>query len=1049
MRNYNHFGRAVLRTPLYSFSTLDSFGESEDSLKLFFSSNIVLESLYLASPQMHQQCVSWINNELEEGRDKKKLIASLLKYAIRMTSRATPFGLFANCSVVKIQPNLNDIYINDPIKIQRHSRLDMRFLCSLAASLENRVDVRSSLKFYPNSSIYFVLGEIRYVEIRYLKLKQMHEVVSVEVNEILEAILSRSSSGLFISEIVHVVMSYDINSEEALEYVNQLIDAQVLVSALQPTVTGKEYGHQIVDVLQSISEDSSEIKEIVNVLSGAISDLKALDSVSLGDNVINYHRIIEKLAVFGVPFVDGQIFQVDVNRNLEQGAIDESIFNDLVKGVDLLRSLFYSSSKTYFESFISQFKERYEDQEVPLGIVLDTDLGIGLNQRLSSNEISAAPLIEGVPFDKESPYVEFRWNKVQSFLLERLIEVTSAKGEVIEITEDDFKSFDNIDTKVDLNDTFSIMFSIVSNVRKGNGNTIFLRGAVGPTAGRLLGRFCHSSDGIRQLVQDISCKEKEMNPHAIHAEIVHLPESRIGNVLLRPIIREYEIPYLGRSGAHQEKQIPVSDLMISCKDNRLILRSKALNKEVIPYLTTAHTYDMSTLPIYHFLSAYLLQDTVKNLFLDWGPIQELYKFIPRVVYKNIVLSLARWRFVKSEYEYLFTSDDTKNEVEKWRNHYSIPSKVLLGKHGEELFIDFNNKFCVDVFLYEIKNQEVIYIFEFLFSQGNSNVSSAEGRYVNEYILPVFKAETKKYVSPQLKKNESIRFLKRKFILGDEWIYVKLYSGVGISESILVKFIYPLLENLQTRKLIDKWFFVRYYDPSSHIRLRLHLTNNEYCSELLKELNSLLSELLSCGMIWKSQFDTYSREIERYGSLTMEQSENLFHHDSNAVLELLSKASDETREKWRYLYGIKAVDKFLEDFHFSLQEKQSFVTLLKNSFYREFQVGRTKKKHLDAKFRLLRNEVTDLLEGRGGVYMSVNHILEIKSEKNCSIVKEILGYVKSEKLEVDFKDFVAAHIHMMINRVFKLKQRSHELVIYDFLARHYESCLKRNISVKKS
>ena len=71
-------------------------------------------------------------------------------------------------------------------------------------------------------------------------------------------------------------------------------------------------------------------------------------------------------------------------------------------------------------------------------------------------------------------------------------------------------------------------------------------------------------EGFRHTLE-ITEKESQMNPDIIFAEIVHLPQYRIGNVSLRPILRPYEITYLTRPGVSEDFEITLSDLFISIK----------------------------------------------------------------------------------------------------------------------------------------------------------------------------------------------------------------------------------------------------------------------------------------------------------------------------------------------------------------------------------------------------------------------------------------------------------------------------------------------------
>src|SRR5256884_9919165 len=96
------------------------------------------------------------------------------------------------------------------------------------------------------------------------------------------------------------------------------------------------------------------------------------------------------------------------------------------------------------------------------------------------------------------------------------------------------------------------------------------------------GRLYHTNHQPRQLVRSHLTAEEAVHPERAFAEVVHLPEGRVGNILSRPVLRGYEIPYLGRSGAPAARQLPLSDLLVSVQGERIVLRSRRLGRDVIP-----------------------------------------------------------------------------------------------------------------------------------------------------------------------------------------------------------------------------------------------------------------------------------------------------------------------------------------------------------------------------------------------------------------------------------------------------------------------------------
>ncbi|SHM78977.1 thiopeptide-type bacteriocin biosynthesis protein [Flavobacterium xanthum] len=118
-------------------------------------------------------------------------------------------------------------------------------------------------------------------------------------------------------------------------------------------------------------------------------------------------------------------------------------------------------------------------------------------------------------------------------------------------------------------------------------------------------------------------------------------------------------------------------------------------------------------------------------------------------------------------------------------------------------------------------------------------------------------------------------MKREFCLGSEWLYYKIYTGVKTADLLLLEEFAPIIEQLKARKVIEKWFFIRYNDPDSHLRIRFLVTKPEGIATIISSFHLVFEKLLVNHLVWKVQTDTYKRELERYGEATMVDSETLF------------------------------------------------------------------------------------------------------------------------------------------------------------------------------
>lgn len=293
-------------------------------------------------------------------------------------------------------------------------------------------------------------------------------------------------------------------------------------------------------------------------------------------------------------------------------------------------------------------------------------------------------------------------------------------------------------------------------------------------------------------------------------------------------------------------------------------------------------------------------------------------------------------------------------------------------------------------------------------------------------------------------------IKRNFILGDEWVYFKIYSGYKTADLVLTDAINPLVKELLEEKIIDKWFFIRYSDPDFHLRIRFRLTDLSQLGKLIFMMNSVVKPFLENMQVLKFQTDTYSRELERYGTNTVTYSEILFFYDSEMTTGMLDIIEGDEGEVVRWHFAIKIVDSFLNDFNFSENEKLELLDRLQNGFGSEFNMNKNLKIQIDRKFRNERKTIIGILNGNETInsdYAPLNNLIKRRSKKNKGIIEKINTIKSKNQLEIDLNDLISSYIHMMLNRIFKSNPRLNEMLIYSFLYRFYKSEIARKKSMK--
>jgi hypothetical protein len=616
---------------------------------------------------------------------------------------------------------------------QRHTRLDMHYLCALALDLAKKEEIAGYLLYFPNSSLHRVGGQYRYVEYRYVKTRRMHHIVAVDHTAYLAKVLDRARLGDSRAALAELLVDEEITIEEAREYIRELIENQVLVHSLEPALTGPEFIEQVMAVLRPLPVAAS----VHQALEQTRETLAAIDRAPLGETVGRYFPLAEELKPLGTAYELKYLFQTDMVKPVRTCSFERRLGADILSGLTLLNRLTLPARETDLSRFREAFLERYEQREVPLLEVLDTEMGIGYIQGIAGAG-DVALLVDdlalpGAPGNGGGQTIP--WSGVDSFLFGKYRKALAEQALEVIITDEEAADFPL--SWDDLPDTLAVMAHLLRPEAAGKAPTVIMSSAGGHAA-NLLGRFCHADSATHELVKQIIAREAELNQNVIYAEVVHLPEARLGNILLRPVLREYEIPYLARSAVTAGQQIRLDDLVVAVRQNRVVLRSLRLAKEIRPRLTSAHNFSFNALPLYQFLCDLQSQNLRSGIYFSWGSLAQEMPFLPRVRYRNLILCQATWQIKAKDIQELVKNqkDDAalRQALATWRRQTCLPVAVCLADSDNELYIHFDNLLAVRSLLAQVKDQPGFNLVEFPFTPENTPVRSPDGSFANEVVF---------------------------------------------------------------------------------------------------------------------------------------------------------------------------------------------------------------------------------------------------------------------------------------------------------------------------
>ncbi len=992
--SFKNYQRYIIRKPSFSYDILFLEKNKTKPLDEVFlnalEDRLFTTSIFWSSPDLYRTIQLYKAGNLKKSKEER-LFSTLKKYVLRASTRATPYGTFAGLSIAHFDKDSDE-------KNRRVARIDLAFLDEIKKKIESDENIIPWLKYTVNSSAYTIAGHYRFTEPFWSEKenKTEYQLSSVEQTEYIDLIYNTlSRKGKATVPEIKSLLPDSFTDQEIMDFITDLIDSGFLVSEIADVKSLDVLKETIATIetrcfpaVRQYSILLNKLGESIALINGTPPDFLPLKEITELENMVSKYGIVSR-HFFHIDFINGG------KDHLKYSKLYEKYASDISSAIKFVGKISNSESSIdrQIRNFINVFRTKYENQEVPFLRVLDNEFGIGFPAEKSLGNIPYNEYFAEYEHHKSSdsksiipkPKTEWLYDKIEN----------SGQAYTLEVKDSDIPDLDFSQKKIPENITLMGSF---------HSDHFFIQNMGGANAS-LIGRFAYLDQEIENLCFDIRNVERNNNPEIIFADIRHVPAGKIGNVSRNNSFSDYEICILTEASLQNENQIKLDDLTVSVENDEIVIKSKKLNKRIIPRLSNAYNFSNSTIPAFKFLCSLQYQNVSGlNFSLDYA--LSLRSFFPRIVYKKVILHRASWILREEDIAAILRQKSPEESLREHLKSIRVNQFVSMIEGDNELFLDLYNDSYLLLLVEEIRKKKSVLLSEWLMPA--EDMQSAD-----QIIIPYQNINPHRFGLPGEKEYQET--IQRDFIPGSEWFYVKIYCSSPFSDILIKEVLQPLLSIWTSEGCIKSFFFIRYTDPHYHIRLRMNLKDISFFSGILQDLYTDLDMYMKNHAIWNIQLDTYRREIERYGEHKMENTEILFWYDSNLFINCLDSGHFEEDEHHRLFSAIKNINGYLSAFDLSLVDKFYFCKEMESAFETEF--GQMMKKSLYAKYRIYSKRLYD--------YMQSPELDDMFAQRE----------IKLKDLDLH-RDNLPSFIHMSINRWFDSSQRQFEYMCYIFLKNYY-------------
>jgi thiopeptide-type bacteriocin biosynthesis protein len=946
----------------------------------------IKKSIFVSSPSLYESIMT------HKG-DTNKIINSFMKYYIRMCSRTTPYANFSYTTV------LTDSMEDSEYK--SYIRIDDSWLAALINKLIKSDDVLIHLQVKLNSTLK--ISEHR-AEIFSQPIFEKEEIPndsrSIKRTRVFKMIEKKCGSKYTsISELYRDISTYcdsSVTAYKIFDYLRKLIYQGFLITNLDITISGNDRLKYLIDILTS-SEYTSIYTKKIKYINFLVNKVNALP---FDQGVEFLQKAQEEMKVLAT---SNQYFDCILVKNHEYNQLNFEKYKNVPDLLEKLQELYLNTNyKFIYQKYLDRYLEKYgREREViltdlvdsgQLGMPEEDNFGNASDSTTSRYSIRFKQLIDDA-YISNSFIVDLDSIEINSpkHLKNHMKQVPNLSPSLELFFTDGFVGEKNVDDKY--------VYCSPNIASKMQCNTI--------------GRFVDVFDNpTKRDLKDIESEViDEYSKHNIELVEVFYRDDKANTLNLvsqEPLTKKISCIGLN-AGKHNE--LLLSDVLVGLDNNEKLYFKDKKSEQYIKFVSFSNLNPSVMSSLYRFLIETSYDGFVLKPLNDFMAILSKHRIQPKLVYKNIVIKPLTIMLNASE----FKTINVENVCDHLRR-YIHTDFIYMQFFDNRLLLDMRSNECMLLLVEELQKKKEIKITEaegFVENLVDSKTASLNS--VGELVIP-YKYNYEKYQEIQSMKIFHDSKKKRVLRIGDEWVTFNIYCENSSQPILLTDHIMPTVQKLLDDELIAKFFYIRYFDEHSHIRLRIML-NNDNKSYYYNAINLVTESLYKTDLVNSITLNEYEREIERYGGDEfIDLYEDYFMYNSILSIKILKQYADNLEEL--DITMVLLVVRILDSFNLHYGQLKDISIMQHYKFY-------------SSDFRKIKQELQ-------------NKYIEIKTLKDCTINKLYDIQKESEnrysnRLNVEIEDsnrlldIVGSCLHMFCNRVYGI-DRNKEIQLYSYL--HY-------------